>query len=269
MTKIIQISDPHIVPDGQLAYGQIDTDASLSDCVSTINRMLPLIGPVKMAIITGDLTDFGTAEEYSRFRKIMNSLDIPYCAVPGNHDATEVMRTSFSDQTWMPTTGAINWMHDFDDIVVIGLDSSVAGKSHGHLSDATLDFLGTCLNRAKGRPALVGLHHPPFMTGKEKMDVQNLRENEQLAKMVSRYPGELRLICGHVHRNIVKLFGSVVCQIAPGTSHAVTMDQRRGIQNCFTTEPGGFLLHELRDGFVSHHIPVGVYDGPWEFYPDQ
>ena len=54
MTRIIQISDPHIVPNGQLAYGQVDTAAALASCVKTVNRLLPEIGPVDLAIVTGD-----------------------------------------------------------------------------------------------------------------------------------------------------------------------------------------------------------------------
>ena len=69
MPKIIQISDPHIVPHGQLAYGQVDTAAALASCVETVNRFLPDIGPVDMAFVAGDLTDFGTEEEYQRFRR--------------------------------------------------------------------------------------------------------------------------------------------------------------------------------------------------------
>ena len=57
MTKIIQISDPHIVPKGQLAYGRVNTLDALNACVETINRILPDIGPVDLAIVTGDVTD--------------------------------------------------------------------------------------------------------------------------------------------------------------------------------------------------------------------
>ena len=268
MTKVIQISDPHIVPHGQLAYGRVDTAIPLSDCVETINRVLPQIGPVDMAIVTGDLTDFGTVEEYQRFRDIMEPLQIPYRAVPGNHDDLDAMRSSFSDQDWMPKTGPINWTQDFEDLVLIGLDSSVSGKPHGHLSAATLGYLQQALDAACEKPVIVGVHHPPFLTGKEKMDIQNLRDSAALREILSAYRGEAKLICGHVHRNIVTLFGNVICQIAPGTSHAVTMDQRIAAPNCLTREPGGFLLHEIRGGLVSHHIPVGQFDGPWLFYPD-
>jgi hypothetical protein len=169
----------------------------------------------------------------------------------------------------MPLEGPINWALDFGDLSVIGLDSSVAGKAHGHLTDETLCFLSETLDAQEGSPTIVTMHHPPVLTGIEKMDIQNLRDSKQLKKILSGYKGELRLSCGHVHRNIVTSFGDVICQIAPGVSHAVTMDLRAGAPNCLTKEPGGFLLHEIRGGIMSHHILVGRYPGPFLFYPDK
>ncbi len=267
MTRIIQISDPHIVPNGQSAYGQVDTAAALVSCVETIDRLLSDIGPVDLVIVTGDITDFGTKEEYQRFREIMEHLRLPYRVIPGNHDNIVNMRACFSDQTWMSSEGPINWTLKFNDLVLIALDSSIAGCAHGSLSDNTLSFLANTLDLQNGLPALVAIHHPPITVGIEKMDNQNLRESAELQSILSSYSGEIRLICGHVHRNIVALFGSIVCQIAPGVSHAVSMDLRQGVPNCFTKEPGGFLLHEVRSSLVTHHIPVGEFAGPFLFYP--
>ena len=199
----------------------------------------------------------------------MEPLELPYRAVSGNHDDVAGMRACFSDQSWMPPKGPINWAFDFGDLALIGLDSSVAGYAHGHLSDATLSFLATTLDAQEGQPTIVTMHHPPVLTGIEKMDIQNLRDSRQLKAILSGYTGELRLTCGHIHRNIVAPFGNVICHIAPGVSHAVTMDLREGAPNCLTKEPGGFLLHEIRGGIMSHHIPVGHYPGPFLFYPDK
>ena len=269
MTKIIQISDPHIVPSGQLAYDRVDTAAALAICVKTINNILPQIGDVDMAVVTGDLTDFGTKQEFELFRSIMEPLQIPYRAIPGNHDDVEVMRLAFSDQAWMPKSGPINWAVEYDDIALVGLDTKVNGKAHGHLSDASLDYLQSQLAALQTKPVIVATHHPPVLTGIEKMDIQNLRDSERFESILSSHDGELRLICGHMHRNIVAQFGSVVCQIAPGVSHAVSMDQREGAPNCLTIEPGAFLMHETRGGILTHTIPVGEFDGPHLFYPDK
>lgn len=268
MTKILQISDPHIVPHGQLAYGQVDTATALTRCVETVNRILPEIGPVDLAIVTGDLTDFGTDEEYQRFSDIMQPLQVPYRSIPGNHDNVAVMRAFFSDQDWVPKSGPINWISEFPDLVLIALDTNVHSMSHGALVEESLDFLQRGLSTAGGRPVIVAVHHPPILTGLEKMDIQNLRENQMLETILSTYQGELRLVCGHVHRNIVASFGGVICQTAPGVSHAVSMDLREGAPNCLTKEPGGFLLHEIRNGILTHSIPVGQFDGPHLFYPD-
>ncbi|KXF92387.1 phosphodiesterase [Phaeobacter inhibens] len=268
MTKIIQISDPHIVPHGQFAYGQVDTATALASCVETVNRCLPEIGPVDLAIVTGDLTDFGTIEEYQRFRDIMQPLKIPYRAIPGNHDSVPVMRDFFADKDWVPASGPINWISEFPDLVLIALDTNVHEQAHGHLTDDSLAFLQNGLKAADGKPVIVATHHPPIMTGLEKMDIQNLRENRAFREILSSYQGELRLVCGHVHRNIVASFGGLICQIAPGVSHAVSMDLREGAPNCLTKEPGGFLLHELRNGILTHSIPVGAFDGPHLFYPN-
>ncbi len=269
MTKIIQISDPHIVLKGELAYGRVDTGASLKSCVETINRILPDIGPVDMAIVTGDLTDFGTAQEYQRFRNIMEPLAIPYRAIPGNHDDVTKMHAGFADQDWMPRSGPINLSAEFADMALIGLDTNVAGAAHGHLTDTTLDYLQDMLAALHKKPVIVAIHHPPILIGIEKMDIQNLRDSRKLQTILSEYQGELKLVCGHVHRNITAMFGSVICQIAPGTSHAVSMDLRVGAPNCLTKEPGAFLLHEMRGGILTHVIPVGQFDGPHLFYPSK
>lgn len=268
MTKIIQISDPHIVAKGKLAYGQVDTCLALTQCVAQINKILPEIGPVDMIIVTGDLTDFGTSDEYSLFRELIEELNIPYRAIPGNHDDKSVMQKCFADADWMPKTGPINWQIDFEDLKVIGLDTSIIGKAHGNLETDSLNFLRSSLNSAKGKPVIVASHHPPITTGIEKMDIQNLRDSDELKEILSTYQGELKLICGHIHRNIVTQFGNVICQIAPGVSHAVTIDLRKGSPNCLTKEPGSFLLHEIRDGILTHQILVDDYDGPYLFYPE-
>ena len=165
--------------------------------------------------------------------------------------------------------GPINWLSEFADLTMIGLDSSADGQAHGHLTKTTLAFLKSALDTLQGQRVIVALHHPPILTGIEKMDIQNLRDSRKLQSILSGYDGELRLTCGHVHRNIVAPFGDVMCQIAPGVSHAVTTDLREDAPNCLTIEPGGLLFHETRGGIMTHTIPVGQFPGPFLFYPDR
>ena len=254
MSKIIQLSDPHIVPEGQLAYGVVDTAAALARTVATMNRCLPLVGPVDLAIVTGDLSEHGTPVEYARFREIMSPLEVPYRVIPGNHDHRANLRAAFGDQEWMPVTGGINWMADLSDFGVICLDTLVEGHYYGSLEADALALLRESLGKLAGRPAIIGLHHPPFATGILPMDVNNLRDSAALREMLDAYRGECRLVCGHVHRILARAFGSSIGLIAPGTSHAVTLDLRAENPHSLSLEPSGFMLHEWRDGLVSHVI---------------
>ena len=61
----------------------------------------------------------------------------------------------------------------------------------------------------------------------------------------------------------------MICQIAPGKSHAVTLDMREDVANCLTKEPGAFFMHEIRGGTFNHSIPVVQFDGPYMFYPNK
>ena len=257
MSRIIQISDSHILPHGHLAYGLVDTAAGLARAVKHIAAVLPEIGPVDSVIVTGDLTDFGSANEYARFREIMSALPLPWLAVPGNHDSREAMRLAYADQKWMSASGPICWSRDLPEFRVIGLDSSVAGMPHGELDEQTLAFLDQALATACGRPVLVGLHHPPFQTGILPMDVQSLHRPEELTTRAAAHNGEVRIVCGHVHRSVARLVDGLFCQIAPAPSHAVSLDFRDTNPNSFARESGAVMLHEWRNGgFVSHLLPI-------------
>ncbi|MGU3575238.1 phosphodiesterase [Brucellaceae bacterium C25G] len=259
MTRIIQLSDPHIVVEGTLCYGVVDTGLALKKAVATINRNLPLWGTVDMVIVTGDLTDFGTPEEYARFRSIMADLPLPVRVVPGNHDLRENMRAAFADQDWMPKSGGINWSADFDDFGLVCLDTLVEGHHHGELQSDAIELLAKALKSFGNKPVMIGMHHPPFSTGIIPMDVNNLRESVELSKIIDNHPAEVRLVCGHVHRSVTRQFGHAIGLIAPGTSHTVTLDQRVENPHTLSLEPGAFMMHEWREGGIVSHIIAGDY----------
>ncbi len=98
------------------------------------------------------------------------------------------------------------------------------------------------------------------------MDAQNLHDADSLGTALSLIPGRFGLSAAICHRSIAGLFSGSLCQVCPGTSHAVTLDQRANAGNSLTKEPGGMLLHEWRDdGFLTHLIPVGAFPGPYPF----
>lgn len=266
MTRILQITDTHIVTPGELALGVVDTAAGMERAVETVNRLLPQIGPLDCAVFTGDLTDLATPDAYAQFVRIADQLPVPWLAVPGNHDARAPMRAAFAGADWLPSEGPIHWSRICEGLTLVGLDTLIEGAHHGELAPEGLEFLAATLAANRGRPALIAMHHPPIRCGIEAMDMDNLRNAEALRPILEEHDAELRLICGHVHREVTGLFAGRVCRIVGAPSHSVLLDMREGAFHGAMLEPGTMSLHELEgQGLISHSIPVGRFKGPFPF----
>lgn len=255
MTRILQISDTHITPDGRIFDPRVDTVAALEATVAGINAQLPAIGPVAMAVVTGDLADTGKPAEYARFLEIMGGLELPWRAIPGNHDDREGMREALRDHAWMPADGPINWRRDLDDLSVIGLDTLVTGAPGGASADDTLNWLEHALSDCAGRPVLIALHHPPVRTGIVAMDRIGLTAPEGLEMVLERHAGPRLLIAGHVHWPITAALGTTPCLIAPGVSHGFAPNLGPDQPHILVPERGGVMLHAWKEGFRSYLLP--------------
>lgn len=271
MTKpvlIAQISDLHIKAPGALAYNRVDTAAALSACVAELNRLQPR---PELVVISGDLADTPSGEEYDHLRALLAPLTLPYVIVPGNHDSRELMRAAFPGQRYATTSGPLNQVSSCDRLDLILLDSSVPGAPHGELTDDTLAFLDATLAASSSRPALAFLHHPPFRTGIWHMDRQNLRNADALAQIVRRHPRLKLIAAGHVHRATLTTFAGVAATICPAPNHAVDLDLGELREPSFKVEPPAFHLHAwfAGEGFgdlVTHVVPIGDFDGPHPFF---
>jgi 3',5'-cyclic AMP phosphodiesterase CpdA len=268
MTRIIQLSDIHMVDTGALAYDVVDTAAYLERAVSYIRGLLPNIGPVEGVVITGDLTDHGLQSQYARLNELLSPLDLPICLMPGNHDNRDVMRASFPGQSWQSDQNRLNTHVRFGDVHVLALDSLVSSRAHGELTPETLAWLEAELLQLGDAPAMIALHHPPFLTGIQHMDAQPLHRPGELLQIIARHKGAKITICGHVHRYITshQICGPVM--IGPSVAHAVHPDLTEAGASQFSLEPGGFLLHSydrLSNLFSSHYLPVGPHSGPFPF----
>jgi 3',5'-cyclic-AMP phosphodiesterase len=269
MPAFLHITDTHIVAKGALACGHSDTAAALVRTVASVRARLADLGSIDCAVITGDLTDQGTAGEYAHFAELMEGFPLPWMAVPGNHDNREAMRTAFTGAPWLPKSGPIQWLHDFGPFVMIGLDTVLEGAHHGWLSDEGHDFLDGALSRNAHRPVVVATHHPWMHSGIDAMDKDNLRNGSALMERLQRHPFPVTMISGHVHRAMSCHMGSVACHIGPSTAHAVHADLRPGAVNALTLEPGAVTLFRWHDEpqacLVSNILPNAAFAGPWPF----
>jgi 3',5'-cyclic-AMP phosphodiesterase len=264
---IAQISDLHIKRPGSLAYGRVDTAAALERCVAALNELSP---KPDLVVISGDLADTPSAEEYAHLKRLLEPLDLPFAGIPGNHDSRELMRAALP-QAYAFASGPLNQHVATGGLDLVLLDSSVPGKPHGELDAPTLQWLEATLASAPDRPALLFLHHPPFETGIWHMDRQNLRNAAELEPIVRRHPRARLIATGHIHRATLAMFAGVATTICPAPNHAVDLDLAQLREPSFKVEPPAFHLHcwYPGEGFgsvVTHQVPIGHFDGPHPFF---
>ena len=247
MTHILQLSDLHIMPEGQLFQSSIDTAAALRQMLAGLAGLLPAIGPLERLVISGDLTETGCAGAYDHLRAILADTPLPWWrAIPGNHDSREAMRAFAAQDDWMPGDGPINWRDDLHDVTILGLDTLVEGAAHGAVTDATLDWLSAMLRDLRQRPVLIFMHHPPFDPGISAMDAIGLAPNPRFEALLRDHDGPVQIACGHVHRMITGQFAGRAVTIAPGTSHAVGLDLRMDAGIEVIPGHSGAILHDIR-----------------------
>lgn len=264
---IAQISDLHITPPGALAYGRVDTAAALTRAIGTLNRLSPR---PDLVVISGDIANSALPEEYAHATKLLGALQMPFAAIPGNHDRRALIREAFPDSLYGKADCALNTVRRVDGLDILLIDSTVPGAAHGELDPATLTWLDSALAASATRPAFLFLHHPPFNTGIMYTDAMRLRNADALAAVLKRHPRVLLVAAGHVHRAAQTVFAGIAASICPVGEQAVTLEFEPRWPEVFRIEPPAFHLHAWLPGesfgsVVTHVIPVGEFPGPYSY----
>jgi 3',5'-cyclic AMP phosphodiesterase CpdA len=261
---VAQITDTHIMAPGKLLLGVVDTASALERAVSALNSLDPV---PDVTVLTGDLVESGAAEEYAHLRTLLAPLRMPVFAIPGNHDAREPMRKAFIGDGYLPREGFLNYAIEDYPLRIIALDTLIPGEGGGLLCSDRLRWVDDILAAAPDRPTLVLMHHPPFMTGIERMDRAGLDGIGAFAEIIRGHPQVERILCGHLHRPIESRFAGTIAGTAPSPAHQIVLDLRPEARLSFAFEPPGYQLHYWREGIglVTHTAAIGDWPGPY-FY---
>ena len=259
---LAQITDTHVTAERDRRPGAFDAAACLAASIEHLNALEPRPDAV---ILTGDLTEKGTPDEYAAFREVLSALALPWYVIPGNHDERANFLAAFSDQIYL--SGCEDFVHysveDYP-LRLIALDTTVPGKPHGWLCEARLGWLDSVLSRGPSQPTLLFQHHPPFETGIDYMDAMNLHNGAEELQLLAKHPQVRHVACGHVHRPCETAIGGVGLSIAPNAAHAITLRLGRKQPLNYAMEPPAIrLFWSSEDGTVTSHLSfVGSFDKP-------
>jgi 3',5'-cyclic AMP phosphodiesterase CpdA len=265
VARLLHISDLHAVARGQRVSGRLDTVGLLRKAVSGLCARMQAIGPIDAVLVTGDISDDGSAESYAVARQELDKLGERLLVIPGNHDRRETFRVAFSDLPEIAPQGLIDWVMDIGDTRIVGLDTLIEGQGGGVLRDESLALLSEALAGAGGLQIVVALHHPPLRTGLRFMDAIGLENPDALRDVLDRHSAPVRILAGHVHGVYHGLLGRHPVVTAPACCSAFAFDRRAEARAGFMTGPTGCALIDTAPGGAWTELPFAHGEGPFAF----
>lgn len=196
MRKLIWLSDLHYVAEGLVQdHDPRDRLARAIDYTNTHH------GDAAVCVISGDMVDRATPEDYAALAAQLSGLSMPYLPMVGNHDDRDLLRTHLP----LPT----NTMSDFvqyavqvGDDLILCLDTLTPGEDRGSFCEARMAWLRDQLITHSGARISVFMHHPPMPLGLPMQDADRLAEGEAVLQMLQGHAGIGHLFLGHVHRPV-------------------------------------------------------------------
>lgn len=205
--------------------------------VHDINAMQGLA----FVVLTGDITELGTNEELQLAKRILDSLQIPWYIIPGNHD------TGWSESGGVMFTtvfGYDKFSVEYNGIRLLGCASGpYVRMSDGHVPRNAVNWLDGELQKLKpGQPVIFFNHYP----------IDNGLDNWYEITDRLRNQNTWAVLCGHGHNNRKMNFENI-----PGVMGRSNLRAKDTV--------GGYNLVEVRSDSIifSERRPGIGTKAPW------
>jgi 3',5'-cyclic AMP phosphodiesterase CpdA len=249
MSFLIQITDTHILPPGEVLYDEVDTAHHLRETVKLINLVRPVPDVV---MITGDLVERADNVSYAHFIELIEPLQMPTYVLPGNHDDPRLMSEVFAATPYFPAAGD-TFQYTVEDFPfrILALNSRAEGTELPEFDERRLAWLEQELCKPD-KPVLIALHHPPMKTGIELIDMGGSAWYQGLESLLAEHDHVKLIICGHCHTDLCGRIGQVPVYMAGATAHQLVATRGLNIAPATIIAPAAPTLHHFIDGsFVS------------------
>jgi Icc protein len=257
---LAQISDPHVTVGPEDA----GSAEALAAAVASVAAIDP---PPDALLLSGDLTEHATSEEYTLAAELLEPLSMPIHLLVGNHDDADGLRAHLGapGEPGEP----LQYSRDLGALRLVACDTAVAGQAAGALGPERLGWLETELELARDKPTVLAMHHPPVLIGVGVLDEIGLAEADRLALagLLARNPQVKRIVSGHVHRGAVGGLGGCPVFLCPSSHLQLALDLGADSEIALVREPPAFALHvALGTEVISHVVPIGDYGPPFRLY---
>jgi predicted phosphodiesterase len=165
--------------------------------LENLKNVIEADGNIKFAVIVGDITQYGEANDIQKFIDIARSLNVPFYPVIGNHDVY------FGNWPhWKDLIGSTCYRINGGAATLFFLDSANAcfGREQ-------LDWLEREMKTAEGR-VFVFSHANIFV--ESPVDIQQFTDTKERARLISILRNRVSMMfMGHIHTRTTNVAGNV------------------------------------------------------------
>lgn len=240
MTKIIQITDPHLGPNADFRLAGIQTISSFDAVLAEAASLSP-----DLLLVTGDIAAHPETSAYRYFFGAIEESGIPMIWLPGNHDVISVVESAENAVPYIKTHDVGNWR-------LILLDSVLPDTPNGQLGDEELDRFKKLLEETEQDHIMVCLHHHPVPIGCRWLDEQQVSDSDRFLQIVESDNRIRNVVWGHIHQEFEQQRGEVLFTSAPSTC----IQFKVGSENFALTEelPGYRIIELSEEGSVTTEV---------------
>ncbi len=212
--KLLQITDIHLTAPGKTIGGR-DPNANFE---KALDHALSHHPDAEAMIITGDLSDWGEANDYHRLSKTIAKIEMPVHLCIGNHDHRPAFASVFPDH--IGEGGFIQYAVPLSLGHAIVLDTWGPETHAGHFCARRAEWLTRQLQELLG-PIWIFMHHNPVPIEVAPMDKIMLLDADCFAATISPFAGKIRHIFhGHCHMHLSGSLHGIPFSAPRGTNHA-------------------------------------------------
>src|SRR5215207_7904769 len=133
---LAQLSDPHI----GATWAGSESVARFAAAIYSVRAIRPQPDAV---LVSGDLADHATDEEYEQVRELLAPLQAPLYVLPGNHDDRHALRRHFG----LPGGDGepVQYSVELGPLRLVVLDTTRPGEDSGALDSERLAWLDSAL----------------------------------------------------------------------------------------------------------------------------
>ena len=196
---------------------------------------------IRFVIHSGDVTEFGSDTEFLLAKQILDSLQVPYYIVPGNHDANW---SESGGNSFRKIFGSETFAFEYDGYVFLGTNSGPNMRmSPGQVPRENLVWMDSVLAEQSDRKPIIYVNHYP-----QNSDLNNWYEVINRIKKVNIQA----ILLGHGHINKTFRFEGI-----PGIMGRSNLRAQDSI--------GGYNIVSVAKGSLSYstRIPGVETRSPW------